>query len=176
MDLICSAAYPGDNNETLKIIQRRLFGELMVYLPQLAAERYFRALSLAHLNSPLADRLRNRPHWPEYDLIGLRAAYETIAAHYRRAYDRGGQMPLPFERLSYSQYLENEWRQYWFSEIPQLAENDDIAYSVLAATAYGMEREGCDAQDELRILLEVRYRAIRRALLEASAEAAQKNA
>lgn len=176
MDLISGSAYPGDDNETLKVIQRRLYGELMVHLPRLAAERYYRALALVRLDSPLAERLRLRGHWSNLDIVGLREAYETIAAHYRRAYDRGGQMPLPFERLSYSQYLENEWRQYWFSEIPQLAENDAIAYSVLAATAYGMEREGCDAQDELRILLEVRYRAIRRALLEASAEAAQKNA
>jgi hypothetical protein len=176
MDLICSANYPGDNNETLKTIQRRLFGELMVYLPQLAAERYFRALSLVRLNSPLADRFRNRPHWPQYDLIGLRAAYETIAGHYRRTYDRGGQMPLPFDRMPYSQYLEIKWCQYWFPEIQRLVENDDITYAVLVATAYGMEREGCDAQEDLKSLLDMRYREIRWALLEASAEAAQENA
>jgi len=116
--------------------------------------RYWDALRLVRVETELAKRLR---HMDSFDHRVLQAAHDKIAAYYRYKHDPRGQMPLPFDELTYEQHLEIGWRRFFVEEAERLAGIDWIAIPILTAVAYQNTPQGYQAEDELMARLEEEY-------------------
>ena len=148
------ARFPGDENETLQLIQHRLYWELLFDLYECSRRQLIRAADLLDHETELTSRLREIRR---FDHRTLQDAHDMIAAYYRFAYDPRGQIPLFLDGMSYEQYLETEWREWYSSEVVSLSENDDVARSITLAVAYENTEIGYVAEDRLKALLECRY-------------------
>ena len=152
--MIVGSRFPGDDNETLMWVQHDLYGAHVAALFSYARERYLRAASLLSLRTDLSEKISAIRC---FDHRVLQNAHDVIAAYYRFAHDRGGQLPLFDEGVSYEEQLRLSWSRYFDQEAQLLGEDDAVARAILRSVAYANTPEGYKAEDELAELLSSRY-------------------
>jgi hypothetical protein len=151
--MILTNSFPGDTNDTLKQIQHIPAGGFSSRLVQECRARYQAAVALVGEETELWRRLAGMDG---FDDRVLQAAYDSIAAYYRFAFNKS-QMPLPLDRWPYEERLLRDWMEFFGEEARRLAEDDQIARAVLTAVAYQNTPAGYEAQQELLRLLDERY-------------------
>ena len=152
--MIVGDSFAGDTNVKLMWIQHDLYRELVVYLFTQARERYSAAVRLGGVNTELRLRVATVEG---FDHRVLQGAHDKIAAYYRFAHDPRGQMPLPFDGLSYEEYLVHGWRSFFYQEVRRLVEIDEVPRTILTAVAYENTPRGRKAQDRLIEILTDKY-------------------
>lgn len=152
--MIVSKCFPGDENRILKWIQHDHYGQMIGHLFVFAKTRYFRALQFVSVDTELAKKLRGKD---SFDHRVLQEAHDIIAANFRFRFDPGGQMILPFEDMSYKEYLKNSWIKFSIEEGEQLAKDDITARMILTAVGYENTEIGYQAEKELEQNLIDRY-------------------
>lgn len=128
--MIITDAFPGDTNVALKHLQYDLYDQLLLELVRLSRQRYLRAAHLVGVQNELTAALETLK---DFDHRVLEATHDTIAAYYRFAHDRRGQMPLPIQDIPYLEWLEQNWRAFYAAEVAHFTEKDDFVRAVLTA-------------------------------------------
>ena len=158
--------FPGDTNETLKLVQHGCYWGNVGQLFIAARDRYARACRFIGFETVVFKRIIKIDG---FDHRVLQCAHDKIAAYYRFAHDDGGQMtlfpleePVPTffydsEKPSYEEELLWKWNQFYHKEVKQLAREDNIACAILNAVLYQNTPKGYEAEDLLIELLEYRY-------------------
>ena len=152
--MIVGKRFPGDENPILMGIQRDRSGQMIGHLFEFAKIRYFRAIQFVGVDTELAKKLRGK-EW--FDHRVLQEAHDIIAANFRFRFDPGGQMILPFEDMSYKEYLAISWIKFFIEEAKELAEYDITAKMILTAFGYENTEIGLQAEKNLEIILQERY-------------------
>lgn len=152
--MIVGCCFPGDDNDTLMWIQHALYGSMLWWLLGACKERYLAAVRLTGVRTELADRIRDRT---TFDHRVLQDAHDLIAAHFRYVFDPAGQMPLPYDELSYKEHLERHWSRYFFEEMRRLTEYDPFVLAVLIAVANQNTETGYGAEAALVEWLKSHY-------------------
>ena len=158
--------FPGDINETLKLVQHGCYWEKVGLLFYAARNRYVSACRFIGFETVVFKRIIKING---FDHRVLQRAHDKIAAYYRFAYDDGGQMTLfsleqpiqtyfpDSEKASYKAKLLTGWSQFYHEEVKKLADDNAIAHAILNAVLYQNSPEGYEAEDRLIELLEYRY-------------------
>jgi len=141
--MIVGNRFPGDTNEALKWIQHDLYKELLPELVRLPRRRYLRAAQLVGVQDETTSALKTLE---TFDPRVLQASHDAIAAYFRFAHDRRGQLPLPIHTLSYPALLEKRWRDFYHREVARLTENDTFVRAILAAVLHPNTSEGYTAE------------------------------
>ncbi len=153
--------FRNDINDTLKQVQDYCFLELVAPWVQSARQRYLKAAHLVASETEMVARVRallNTKSWTlECDLRLLEPAYRRVAAFYRCWHDQTCQMPLPYDNLTYWQWLNQHWREFFKNEIPNLVDNDEVAQAVLSVLTYPEQYKTGNSQDYIAGLLGWHY-------------------
>lgn len=152
--MMVGSKFPGDSNRTLMHIQHDAYWGLVGYLYSYARERYMNAVRLVGVDTELAANLRGKE---SFDHRVLQSAHDEIAAHYRFAYDDGGQIPLGMGAREYEDLLREKWSSFLHQEARNLAENDAINLAILGAVAHQNTDKGYACEEQLLGLLRQRY-------------------
>lgn len=152
--MIISYKFPGDTNEVLKWIQHDLYMDILLKLVQIPRRRYLRAARLVNARDDLTVALETLQ---SFDHRVLQATHDAIAAYYRFAHDRRGQMPLPLDDTPYTDLLEHNWWAFFVDEVARLTENDAFVRAVLTAVIHANTPAGYDAEDALSDILAGEY-------------------
>ncbi len=150
-----SLSFPDDTNRILKNFQNAKLGTLHFDMFDRARSRYLNAARLIGIQTPLSAQLQKIN---TFSIETLRGAYDTIATYFRFAHDNG-QVPLPFLAQSYEQVLEAAWYDFYYSEIRDLVEMDDIALAILRAVSAEKTNAGEIASEYLVLALTEKYQA-----------------
>ena len=150
--------FPGDTNQTLKDVQFRLYGEMLLRLYSRPRDRYLDACRLVQINTDLATRLRSMDG---FDHRTLQDIHDLIAAWFRFSQDDGGQLRLGESDETYEARIAGQWRTFFEDEVGQLSSDDEFARDVLVAAAFGNTDRGYAAEAQLREILKERYRAMK---------------
>jgi hypothetical protein len=146
--------FPGDTNQTLKDVQFRLYGEMLVRLYNRPRDRYLDACRLVQIDTDLATRLRSMDG---FDHRTLQDVHDLIAAWFRYSQDDRG-LRLGETEETFRDRLATEWRTFFEEEVERLTTDDEIARAVLTAAAFGNTDRGYAAEAQLREFLKERYR------------------
>ncbi len=152
--MIITTAFPGDINAALKEIQHNLYQELLPELVRFPRKRYLRAVRLVGIQTELSEILTDLD---TFDHRAIQAVHDTIAAYFRFAHDRRGQLPLPIADTSYTEQLKQSWRAFYHREVARLTQYDDFVRAILTAVAPTDPFERQAAQDTLADILEGEY-------------------
>ena len=159
--------FPSDSNATLKGVQFRLYGEMLVRLYSRPRDRYLEACRLIQINTDLATRLRSMDG---FDHRTLQDIHDLIAAWFRFSQDDGGQLRLGEGDETYEVRLATEWRTFFEAEVSRLSSDDEFTRAVLVAAAFGNTDRGYAAEAQLREILKERYRAMKQPRAAATTE------
>jgi hypothetical protein len=152
--MIAGSDFPGDNNRILMDVQHALYGEMLVRLFTGPRDRYLNAARLLRVEDDLSKRLRSMNG---FDHRTLQATHDRVAAYFRFAHDRGGQLELGETEADYRERLERTWRDFFSAEVVQLAQDDEFSRAICTATAFGNEEPGLVAEQWLDEFLKRRY-------------------
>ena len=152
--MIVGYCFPGDDNDVLKWVQHDLYGSVVGQMFSACKERYIAAIRLTGVSTGLTERIRDRS---TIDHRALQNAHDVIAAHFRYTFDPAGQMPLPYDGLSYKEYLGQCWSEYFPDEVRRLNEYEEFVLAVLTAVAYENTAPGYQAEDTLVAWLKAHY-------------------
>lgn len=152
--MISTTEFSGDNNRTLKIVQRHAYGEMVTRLFIAPRDRYLAAVRLIRADSELAAKLRSMNG---FDHRTLQAAHDRIATYFRFKSPTASQLQLGEDECDFQERLEVEWRQFFIAEIERLTADDEFTRAVCAATAIGNEEAGLTAEKWLVQFLRDRY-------------------
>ena len=155
--MIVGIYFAGDRNVKLKCIQHDLYNKLLAYLLTYSKDRYFASVRLVGVNTEMTQRVASVKG---FDHRVLQDAHDMIAAEYRFSHDPRSQMPLPFDGLSYEEYLIHDWSDFYHKEARRLTDMDEVARAILTAIAYQNTPVGCEAEDRLMKLLRWEYIAL----------------
>ena len=148
-------SFAGDTNPVLKNLQNAKLGNLHFYMFDRARYRYLTAAKLIGIQTPLSAQLTEVN---AFSVETLRSAYDTIATYFRFTHDNC-QVPLPFSNQPYEEVLETAWSDFYYSEINDLVEMDDIALAILRAVCAEKTNAGEVASDYLVLALTEKYQA-----------------
>jgi len=146
--------FPGDDNQTLKDVQFRLYGEMLVRLFSRPRDRYLDASRLIQVAPDLAVRIRAMDG---FDHRTLQDAHDLIAAWYRFSRDDGGQLRLGESPDDYEDRLAREWREFFEEEVDYLTGRDEFTRDVLTAAVFANTDRGHAAEAGAREFLKERY-------------------
>ena len=164
--MVVSYEFPGDDNNTLKMVQYGCYWGKVWQLFAAARGRYIKASRLIGFETVVFKRIIKID---ELDHRVLQGAHDKIAAYYRFAHDDGGQMTLfsleqpirtyfpESDEARYKAKLLSEWTQFYNEEVDKLAEDNAIAHTILHAVLYENTPEGYEAEDQLARLLDDWY-------------------
>lgn len=152
--MIVGSKFPGDDNDVLMWVQHDLYGSAVGRVFGACKERYMAAISLTGASTELAERIRDRS---TFDHRVLQDAHDWIAARFRYVFDPAGQMPLPYDGLSYKEYLGRCWSEFFPDEVRRLSEYDTFVLAVLTSVAYQNTDPGYQAEDALVAWLQDHY-------------------
>jgi len=152
--MIVGICFAGDRNDKLKWIQHDLYDKLMVRLFTYSKARYYTAVRVLGVETELRRRVSSIK---SFDHRVLQEAHDKIAAYYRFAHDPRGQMPLPFDGLSYEEYLMRGWCMFFDGEVERLVEMDEVPRTILTAVAYQNTPVGYQSEDRLMAILTESY-------------------
>jgi hypothetical protein len=99
--------FSGDTNQTLKDVQFRLYGEMLLRLYSRPRDPYLDACRLIQVKTDLATRLRSMDG---FDHRTLQDIHDIIAAWFRFSQDDGGQLRLGESGETYEARITTEWR------------------------------------------------------------------
>jgi hypothetical protein len=150
--------FPGDTNQTLKDVQFRLYGEMLVRLYSKPRDRYLDAIRLVQVDTDLATKVRSMDG---FDHRTLQDIHDLIAAWFRFSQDDGGQLQLGETEEAYQTRMATRWRAFFEEELDRLASDDEFSRAVLIAAAFGNTERGYAAEAQLREMLKERYRAMK---------------
>lgn len=159
--------FPADTNATLKAVQFRLYGEMLLRLYSRPRDRYLDACRLVQIDTDLSTRLRSMDG---FDHRTLQEIHDLVAAWFRFSQDDGGQLRLCETEEAYQDRLAAEWRTFFEEEVGRLSSDDEFARDVLVAAAFGNTDRGYAAEAQLREILKERYRAMKQPRTAATAE------
>jgi len=150
--MIVGKRFPGDENPILMKLQHDHYGQMIGHLFRFAGIRYLRSIQFVGVETELAEKVRGKVGFDH-----LQEAHDIIAANFRFRFDPGGQMILPFEDVSYEEYLAISWNKFFIEEAKELAEDDITAKMILTAVGYENTEIGLQAEKNLEIILQERY-------------------
>jgi hypothetical protein len=159
--------FPADTNPTLKDVQFRLYGDMLLLLYTRPRDRYLDACRLIQTDTELAPRLRSMDG---FDHRTLQDIHDMIAAWFRFSQDDGGQLRLGETDEAYQDRIASEWRTFFEGEVGSLISDDEFVRAVLVAAAYGNTEKGYAAEAHLREILKERYRAMTQSRTAATVE------
>jgi len=146
--------FAGDDNQTLKDVQFRLYGEMLLRLFSRPRDRYLDASRLIQVPTELAVRVRAMDG---FDHRTLQDAHDLIAAWYRYFQDDGGQLRLGESPADYEKRLATEWREFFEQEVASLTGSDEFTRDVLTSAVFANSDRGYAAEAGAREYLKERY-------------------
>ncbi len=156
--MFVGTVFPGDTNQTLKDVQSRLYGDMLLLLYIRPRDRYLGACRLIQTDTEIATRLRSMEG---FDHRTLQDIHDMIAAWYRFSQDDGGQLRLGETHATYQDRVASEWRTFFEREVGWLISDDEFARALLVAAVYGNTDRGYASEAQLREILKERYRAMK---------------
>ncbi len=119
--LVSETAFRADHHQRLKRIQWRQAPGLINYLVSEAGRAYRRAMMIVGMRTELWETFS--PRWNQgYDTLVLFEPYKVIAAYYRFAHDRRGQLYLMPADKTQEQIFREKWVAYFYQETRRLLE------------------------------------------------------
>jgi hypothetical protein len=146
--------FAGDDNQTLKDVQFRLYSEMLLRLFSGPRDRYLAASRLIQVDTELAVHVRAMDG---FDHRTLQDAHDLIAAWYRFSRDDGGQLRLGESPDDYDKRLAQEWREFSEREVARLASTDEFTRDILTAAVFANTDRGYAAESGAREYLKDRY-------------------
>ncbi len=151
--------FAGDNNETLKQVQFRLYWDMLPILLLRARDRYLDACRLVEAETELASRAKAMDG---FDHRTLQAAHDLTAAWYRFLHDDGGQLRLGETPEDYEKRLATEWREFFEMEAANLVRIDEFTRDILRAAVFANTQTGHAAEASVCERLKERYASMYR--------------
>jgi len=149
--------FPNDTHELLKRVQYKYYYKMVGNLFNYSNERYISAARLLRLEQDYIHKLFNIY---SFDHMLLEESHDIIAAYYRFKIDLHGQMPLPFDKKSYTEYLEIGWCRYFHGEAQGIANDDFLAWLIVHIVENGVVEKVKAEKEELEADLSRRYALI----------------
>lgn len=152
--LFVGSEFPGDQNEVLKNVQFRVYGEMLTRLFSRARDRYLDACGVVDVETDLAVRLKEMNY---FDHRTLQDAHDLIAAWFRFSGDTSGQLRLEETPEAYELRLATDWHDFFGREIGRLIESDEFTRNILTAAVFANTDRGYAAEASTRAYLKQRY-------------------
>ncbi|MCP9478738.1 hypothetical protein NNA33_12490 [Marisediminitalea aggregata] len=154
--MIVGNRFENDNNEALKNVQEKSYGQSLSSMFNVAKKQYITADSILqanHPNIPLLNKINS------FDHRVLQAAHDNIAAAFRYRNQNIKQLNL-FDNIKDepNEYMKL-WKDWLCDELSELKENANFVRNVIEAVIHSNEEQGYAAEDRLHELL-VNYYAI----------------
>lgn len=158
VQLLSEIAFRADHHQRLKRIQWRQAPGLIDHLVSKAAGAYRRAMVIVGTRTELWEKFSPR-RTQGYDPLVLLEPYRVVAAHYRFAYDRRGQLYLISVDKTQEQIFRERWTAYFYQETRRLLEWTPPPHRlILQAVAYDGSPDCERAVQSLTSMLRLRYR------------------
>lgn len=151
--------FSGDDNKTLKEVQFKVYGEMLLRLFSRPRDRYLDAARLIQVETDMAVRVRAMDG---FDHRTLQTAHDLIAAWYRYSQDDGGQLRLGESPDDYEKRLLQDWREFFQQEVAYLTLQDEFTRDILTAVVFSNTERGYSAEAGAREYLKERYGAMYR--------------
>lgn len=148
--MIVGNRFENDNNEVLKNVQVKSYGQSLSLIFDVAKKQYITADSILqanHPNIPLLNKINS------FDHRVLQAAHDTIAAAFRYKNQSIKQLCL-FDRVNdeSNEYMKL-WEDWLCNELSVLKENANFVRNVIEAVIHSNEEKGYAAEDRLHKFL-----------------------
>lgn len=134
--------FPNDNHELLKRVQYKYYYRDVGNLFWYCKERYLDAARLVRMES---EKYRQIAEIDRFDHTLLEESHDILAAYYRCKIDLHGQMPIPFDGKSFSDYLEIEWSNFIYKQVRTIAQDNFKAWLIIHIVVIGdVEKAGAE--------------------------------
>ncbi len=153
-DRIQAAAFPGDNDSTLKNVQVLLHFDLIRWLEEKARKRYLEAADIVGLENELVQRMKQAVN---LDPRPLEPAYGMIAAFYRFQTTGSCQMELGQDSAAHWEMVKNRWVDFYREKVERLTQDGRITRAIVQAVVQSHISAREEAEEALEVLLEDRY-------------------
>jgi len=148
--VIVGNRFENDNNEALKNVQEKSYGQSLTLIFNVAKKQYITADSILqanHPNIPLLNKINSIDHRV------LQAAHDNIAAAFRFRSQYIRQLNLFDKVKDESNEYMKLWSEWIYNELSSLKDNAIFVRNVIEAVIHSNTEQGYTAEDRLHEFL-----------------------